>query len=124
MTGSRSVDRLEGKSKGFRHITPCGTVPFSCKINLDCSEFAVRDQELPRPLPPAEEKKRMEGVSREKIAEERMAEKTGWDSRYQDAYGNKIWTMLYPAAQIMSDPVAQIMSDPTDQYVLRAKRDE
>jgi hypothetical protein len=75
MTGSRSIDRLEGKSKGFRHITPCGTVPFSSKIingennfgtiwtelDLGFSEFAVRDQELPRPLPPAEEKRGWKG---------------------------------------------------------------
>ena len=67
MTGSRSIDRLEGKSKGFRHITPCGTVPFSRKIingensfgtiwtelDLDYSEFAVRDQEADIKMPTA-----------------------------------------------------------------------
>ena len=79
--------------------------------------FAARNQGLPRPLTPAEEEKRMEGVSREKIAEERM-----WRNR-PDGIAIKM-----PAATksgsfcILGFTVART-SDATDQYVVRAKRD-
>ena len=82
-----------------------------------CSEKKLwntaREREMTRPLTPAEEKKRRDGVPHEKIAQDRL-----WNKR-PDCIAFKIPTKTKSGVICLME--FKRMSDATNRYVVRAK---